>query len=169
MSALLGVTVLPLPPGDDRGGKARGEGIEVRVDLTGQVPATLLLRWRREDADTLLRHLARVWSGSPAEAIAQGETWSALLEVANITASSYLSFFSLHVDCSLIPSVPILRVTSPLPPSRVGEGPVLTHRLRDPQGLCDAELVFHPSPGFVTLFSRTLRGERSAENRERVV
>ena len=80
LSAFLGVTVLPLPPGGDRGGKARGEGIEVRVDLTGQMPATLLLRWRREDAHTLLNHLARLWSGSPAEALAQGETWSALLE-----------------------------------------------------------------------------------------
>ncbi len=159
LSAFLGVTVLPVPPEEERGGRAPGEDIEVRVDLTGRVPALLLVRWRRGDAHTLLRHLVRLWSGFPAEAGAQGETWSTLLEVANIVASSYLSFFSVHVDRSLIPSVPTLQMASPLRRSRVGEGPVLTHRLRDSQGLCDTELVFHPSPGFVTLFSRPLRGE----------
>ncbi len=162
LSAFLGLTVLLVSPREGEAGRSSGENVEVRLDLTGRVPGVLLLRWRREDVHALLCHLSRFWRGSPAAAPAQGETWSSLLEVANITASSYLSFFSVHLECSLIPSVPLLQVTPRLEQFPVEGGPVLTHRLRDPQGLCDAEFIFRPSPTFVALLSRTLRGEEES-------
>jgi chemotaxis protein CheC len=106
--AVPSVQMLPFEAITDRVGGAENIVLAIYFRVEGDVPGNLFFILNPEAAKKLLHRLAGVESSSE-EGFSEME-WSALSEIGNILAGSYLSSLADFTSLSMIPTVPALAI-----------------------------------------------------------